>query len=51
MDPEKLNTIWEWPPPNDKHELRSFLGLCTYCWRLMARFSDITKSLTQLVGV
>jgi hypothetical protein len=29
-DPEKLKAVREWPTPKDKHEIGSFLGLCTY---------------------
>jgi hypothetical protein len=29
-DPEKLEAVRCWPQPKDKHQLRSFLGLCTY---------------------
>jgi hypothetical protein len=29
-NPEKLQAVWEWPTPKKKHEIRSFLGLCTY---------------------
>jgi hypothetical protein len=28
--PENLKAIWEWPTPKNKHEIRSFLGLCMY---------------------
>jgi hypothetical protein len=28
-DPEKLEALRCWPQPKDKHQLRSFLGLCT----------------------
>jgi hypothetical protein len=39
-DLEKLNTVWEWPPPTDKHELRIFFGLCTCYQRFTASFVD-----------
>jgi hypothetical protein len=29
-DPEKLEAIRAWPTPKNKHDIRSFLGLCTY---------------------
>ena len=29
-DPEKIKAVKKWPVPNNVHELRSFLGLCTY---------------------
>jgi hypothetical protein len=28
-DPEKLKAVQDWPTLKDKHEVRSFLGLCT----------------------
>jgi hypothetical protein len=48
MDPEKLEAVRCWPQPKDKHQLRSFLGLCTYYRRFIAGFAEISKSLTQL---
>jgi hypothetical protein len=27
-DPEKLKSMRVWPTPKNKHEIRSFLGLC-----------------------
>jgi hypothetical protein len=35
-------------PQKDRYEVRSFLGLCTYCWRFIAGFVVVTKPLTQL---
>jgi len=32
----------------DKHQLRSFLGLCTYYRWFISRFVDIAKLLTRL---
>jgi hypothetical protein len=47
-DPEKLEAVQCWPPLRNKHELRSFLGLCTYYRTFIAGFADIAKPLTQL---
>jgi hypothetical protein len=48
-DPEKLKTLQEWPTLRNKHEIRSFLGLCTYYRRFVFSFAIITKPLTRLM--
>ena len=48
IDPRKLEAVKSWPRPNDRHQLRSFLGLCTYYRRFIAGFADIAKLLTRL---
>jgi hypothetical protein len=47
-DPEKLEAVRCWPQPKDKHQLRSFLGLCTYYRKFIPGFAEIAKPLTQL---
>jgi hypothetical protein len=42
-DPEKLKAMWEWPTPKNKHDIRSFLGLCTYYRQLISGFANIVK--------
>jgi hypothetical protein len=44
-DPEKLKAVREWPTPRDKHEIRSFLGLCTYYRWFISGFTNIAKPL------
>jgi hypothetical protein len=48
-DPEKLKAMQEWATPKNKHEIRSFLGLCTYYRRFISGFTDIAKPLTKLM--
>jgi hypothetical protein len=48
-DSEKLEAVKSWPRPNHKHQLRSFLGLCTYYSRFISGFADISKPLTRLI--
>ena len=48
MDPEKLRVIEEWPEPHNVHELRSFLGMCSYYRRFIAHFSVIAGPLHDL---
>lgn len=48
VDPEKIRAVREWPVPRDKHEIRSFLGLCTYYRRYVPGFANIAKPLTRL---
>jgi hypothetical protein len=45
---EKLKAMQEWPTPKNKHEIRSFLGLCTYYRRFISGFTDIAKPLTKV---
>jgi hypothetical protein len=47
-DPEKLRAVREWPTPKNRHEIRSFLGLCTYYRRFISGFPSIAKPLTKL---
>ncbi|GBM00613.1 Retrovirus-related Pol polyprotein from transposon 297 [Araneus ventricosus] len=38
-DPEKTKAVFNWPRPETVHDLRSFLGLCTYYSRFVRNFS------------
>lgn len=37
----KIERVQDWPKPKDKHEILSFLGLCTYCRRFSKNFGQI----------
>jgi hypothetical protein len=45
---EKLKAIQEWPTPKNKHEIRSFLSLCTYYKRFISGFTNVAKPLSKL---
>jgi hypothetical protein len=48
-NPKKRQAMWEWPTLKNKHEIRSFLGLCTYYRRFISGFANIAKPLTTLI--
>ena len=48
MDPDKLRVINEWPTPTNLHELRSFIGMCSYYRRFIEKFSVIARPLHDL---
>jgi hypothetical protein len=47
-DSEMQRGVWEWPIPKNKHEIRSFLFLCTYYKQFISGFANIVKMLTPL---
>ena len=47
----KIRAFRDWPRPRDKHEVQSFLELCTYCWRFVNRFADIAAPLHKLTNL
>lgn len=47
-DPQKVSAVKEWSRPQNVHELRSFLGLCTYYRKFVKGFSLIARPLHKL---
>ena len=47
-DPDKIATLREWPQPQDKTEVKSFLGLVGYYRKMVENFADLALPLTKL---
>lgn len=48
VDPEKINTIMDWPIPKDVADIRSFMGLAGYYRRFVEGFSRVAYPITSL---
>ena len=48
MQSDKIDAVKEWPIPRNIHEVRSFLGLCSYYRRFVAGFADLATPLHAL---
>ncbi|GFR03492.1 retrovirus-related Pol polyprotein from transposon 17.6 [Trichonephila clavata] len=47
-DPDKISAVKNWKNPTDVHQLRSFLGLCTYYRKFVKDFSTFARPLHKL---
>ena len=49
VNPERVQAILDWTPPCTVKQIRSFLGLASYCCRFVENFSNIAKPLIDLL--
>lgn len=46
-DPEKIESVQNWPIPKNAREIKSFLGLCSYYRKFVKGFADKARPLHQ----
>ena len=49
VDQKKIEAIQSWPPPQNIHDLRAFLGLANYYRRFVENYSKLTLPLTRML--
>ena len=49
MEPQKLNGISKWPPPENITQLRSFLGFCNFYHQFVKGYADLCVELNKLL--
>ena len=47
-DPAKCQQVRDWPVPQDLHEVRSFVGLCSYYRRHIQGFTELAAPFYEL---
>jgi hypothetical protein len=47
--PDKVRAVKEYPPPINVKDVRAFLGLASFYRRLIPKFAEIAKPLTELL--
>lgn len=50
VDEEKIADIRDWPVPSTKHEVRQFLGLCSYYRKFVPQFAHVATPLHNLTA-
>ena len=48
--PSKIAEVVNWPVPANAHDIKSFLGLCSYYRRFIKHFSDIGAPINRLTS-
>ena len=49
-DPAKIAAVQDWPTPTNVHDVRAFLGLCSYYRRFVPKFAHVASPLTDLTA-
>src|SRR3954462_6720571 len=49
VNPERVQAVLDWTPPESVKQVRSFLGLASYCRHLVDNFSKLAKPLTEIL--
>lgn len=50
MDPNKVDAILQYPLPQSRAELRTFLGMCSYYRKFVLRFSKVSGPLHEMTS-
>src|SRR3954465_13143141 len=49
VNPERVQAVLDWTPPESVKQVRSFFGLASYCRHFVQNFSKVAKPLTELL--